>query len=266
MQVIILKDADEIGDYAARLILHELARGALKVLGVATGSSPLPVYAALERHWVPRLSEVSAFALDEYVGLPYSHPESYHAVIDREVTNRLRLDPGRVHVPDGASDDLEEACLAYERAIHAAGGIDLQILGIGASGHIGFNEPTSSFASRTRIKTLTPATREDNARFFPTLADVPLHCMTQGLGTILDSRKVVLVAQGKQKARAIAEAVEGPLTSMCPGSALQLHPDATVLVDEDAASELTLSDYYRFVFENRPAWQVPAPFGHGQLP
>lgn len=256
MQVIILKTSEAIGDYAADVILHGTTAGTLKVLGVATGSSPLPIYAALERRWTPELSKLSAFALDEYVGLPYEHPESYHAVIDREVTQRLRLDPARVHVPDGAADDLERACRSYETAILDAGGIDVQILGIGGSGHIGFNEPTSSLASRTRIKTLTPETRQDNARFFPTLDDVPLHCMTQGLGTILDARKVLLVAQGAQKAKAVAQAVEGPLSSMCPGSALQLHPDATILVDEAAASELTLTDYYRFVFENRPDWQV----------
>jgi glucosamine-6-phosphate deaminase len=255
MQVIILNSAEQIGDYAADVVLRGAARKTVKTLGVATGSSPLPVYAALERRWAPELSGLSAFALDEYVGLPYEHPESYHAVIDREVTQRLRLDPSRVHVPDGAANDVEQACLDYESAIRDAGGIDLQILGIGGSGHIGFNEPTSSLSSRTRIKTLTPQTRQDNARFFPTLADVPMHCITQGLGTILDARKVILVAQGKRKASAIARAVEGPLSSMCPGSVLQLHPDATILLDEDAASELTLADYYRFVYTNRPHWQ-----------
>lgn len=255
MQVIILKSAEEIGDYAADIILRDIARGSLNVLGVATGSSPLPVYAALERRWVPALSGLSAFALDEYVGLPYEHPESYHAVITREVTERLRLDPANVHVPDGNAADLEQAALDYEKQITAAGGVDLQILGIGGSGHIGFNEPTSSLASRTRIKTLTPATREDNARFFPSIDDVPMHCMTQGLGTILDARKVVLVAQGKQKANAIARSVEGPVSSMCPGSALQLHPDAILLLDEEAASELTLREYYDFVAANRRDWQ-----------
>jgi glucosamine-6-phosphate deaminase len=229
--------------------------GSISVLGVATGSSPLPVYRALESRWVPQLAELEVFALDEYVGLPPEHPESYHAVIDREVTRPLRLDPARVHVPEGNAADPEQACADYERKIEEAGGIDLQILGIGSTGHIGFNEPTSSLSSRTRIKTLTPETRRDNARFFPSLDDVPLHCLTQGLGTIMDAGRVLLVAQGAAKARAVAQAVEGPLSSMCPGSVLQLHPDATVVLDEAAASELTLTDYYRFVFENRPAWQ-----------
>lgn len=255
MQVIILKDEHEIGEYAADVILRGIAKRPDYVLGVATGSSPLPVYDALSRHGSSALTRIQAFALDEYVGLPYDHPESYHAVIDREVTQRLRLDPERVHVPDGFADDLPAACSAYEKSILDAGGIDLQILGIGGSGHIGFNEPTSSFRSRTRIKTLTPETRVDNARFFSSPDEVPLHCMTQGLGTILDARRVLLVASGEKKARAVAAAVEGPLTSMCPGSALQLHADATIVIDEAAASELTLTDYYRFVYDNRPAWQ-----------
>jgi glucosamine-6-phosphate deaminase len=255
MQVVILPGADEIGQYAADTILAGVTNGSISVLGVATGSSPLPVYRALESRWVPQLAELEVFALDEYVGLPPSHPESYHAVIDREVTRPLRLDPARVHVPEGNAADPEQACVDYERSIGEAGGIDLQILGIGSTGHIGFNEPTSSLSSRTRIKTLTPETRRDNARFFPSLDDVPLHCLTQGLGTIMDAGRVLLVAQGAAKARAVAQAVEGPLTSMCPGSVLQLHPDATIVLDEAAASELTLTDYYRFVFDNRPAWQ-----------
>jgi glucosamine-6-phosphate deaminase len=255
MQVVILANADEIGRHAADVILSGVAGGSISVLGVATGSSPLPVYRALESRWVPQLADLTVFALDEYVGLPSDHPESYHSVIDREVTRPLRLDPARVHVPEGDTDDPEQACLEYERMIEEAGGIDLQILGIGSTGHIGFNEPTSSLSSRTRIKTLTPETRRDNARFFPSLDDVPLHCLTQGLGTIMDARRVLLVAQGAGKARAVAQAVEGPLSSMCPGSVLQLHPDATILLDEEAASELTLTDYYRFAFENRPDWQ-----------
>src|SRR3712207_336421 len=199
MQVVILSSAEEIGDHAADVILSGVTGGSISVLGVATGSSPLPVYRALERRWVPQLAELTVFALDEYVGLPYDHPESYHAVIDREVTRPLRLDPARVHVPDGNAADPEQACLDYERTIAEAGGIDLQILGIGSTGHIGFNEPTSSLSSRTRIKTLTPETRRDNARFFPSLEDVPLHCLTQGLGTIMDARRVLLVAQGAGK-------------------------------------------------------------------
>jgi glucosamine-6-phosphate deaminase len=162
-----------------------------------------------------------------------------------------------VQIPDGRAGDIEAACTAYDDAILAAGGVDIQILGIGANGHIGFNEPTSSFGSRTRIKTLAPRTRADNARFFAAPGEVPTHCLTQGLGTILEARELVLVAQGEAKAAAVAAAVEGPLTSMCPGSALQLHPRASVVVDEAAGSRLRLADYYRHTYALKPPWQRP---------
>ncbi|OIQ68429.1 glucosamine-6-phosphate deaminase [mine drainage metagenome] len=255
MQVIIFDSTEEIGNYAADVILRGVDAGEINVLGVATGSSPLPVYQALAKKRTPKLSGITAFALDEYVGLPYEHDQSYHAVIEREVTEPLGLAPSKVYVPDGAAEDVAKACVDYEREIKAAGGIDLQILGIGTDGHIAFNEPTSSLASRTRIKTLTPATRADNARFFGSVDDVPKHCITQGLGTIMEAESILLIAQGKAKAHAIAETVEGPLSSMCPASILQMHPHVTLLLDEDAASELKLTDYYRFVFENRPSWQ-----------
>ena len=159
-------------------------------------------------------------------------------------------------MPDGRADDIEAACAEYEAAIRDAGGIDLQILGIGANGHVGFNEPTSSFASRTRIKTLAPQTRADNARFFDDPDEVPTHCLTQGLGTIMAARELLLVAQGESKAAAIAGAVEGPVSSMCPGSILQFHQHATVIIDDAAAGELTLTDYYRHTYANKPAWQL----------
>lgn len=255
MQVIIAKDADEVGEIAAGIIATRIERGELEVLGVATGSSPLPVYRALARRQPTGLGDLAAFALDEYVGLPYEHPESYHSVVEQEVTRPLGLRPDRVHVPDGMADDLDDACRRYEAAIADAGGVDLQILGVGANGHIGFNEPTSSFASRTRVKTLAQATRDDNARFFDRIDDVPIHCITQGLGTIMSARSVLLVAHGEAKAAPVAAVVEGPVTSMCPGSILQMHADATIVVDEAAASSLTLTDYYRFVYDNRPASQ-----------
>lgn len=258
MQIIIAGSPPEIARLAAAKISQQIRRRPTTVLGLATGSSPLDLYAELARQVREgRLdcSAVRAFALDEYVGLPPDHPESYHAVIRREVTEPLGLDPTKVHVPNGSAADIQGACDGYERQIAETGPVDLQILGIGANGHVGFNEPTSSFASRTRIKTLAPKTRADNARFFDTLDEVPTHCLTQGLGTILDARQLLLVAQGTTKANAVAAIVEGPLTSMCPGSALQLHPDATVIVDEPAASQLTLSDYYRYTYDHLPAWQ-----------
>ncbi len=259
MRIVILETAADIGGYASDRILKRLAAGTLRTLGVATGSSPLSLYKELERRWTPALGALNAFALDEYVGLPPGHPESYASVIRREVTDRLKLDPAKVHVPQGNAPDLEAACAEFEAAIAAAGGIDLQILGIGRNGHIGFNEPTSSLASRTRVKTLMSATRVDNSRFFTDEHQVPRHCVTQGLGTILEAREVLLVAQGTAKAEAIARAVEGPVSSMCPASVLQLHPRATLVIDEEAAQQLTLRDYYRYVQENPVEGVTGAP-------
>ncbi len=258
MQVVIAGSSAEVGRIAAAKIGEVIRRRPDAVLGLATGSSPLAIYAELRRQVAEEgldCSAVQAFALDEYVGLPPAHPESYRAVIRRDVVEPLGLVPSRVHVPDGTADDVVGACAAYERQIKETGPVDIQILGIGANGHIGFNEPTSSFASRTRIKTLAPQTRADNARFFESPEAVPTHCLTQGLATILDARRLVLVAQGERKAGAVAAMVEGPLSSMCPASALQLHADATVVVDEAAACRLTLADYYRYTYDNLPDWQ-----------
>jgi glucosamine-6-phosphate deaminase len=260
VEVIVLPGPDDVARVAADVVAGVVRRRPGAVLGLATGSSPVGVYAELARRVAAGevdLSGVRGFALDEYVGLPAGHPESYAAVIERDVTGPLGLDPARVHVPDGRAADLEAAAEDYEQAIAAAGGVDVQLLGIGANGHIGFNEPTSSFGSRTRLKTLAPRTRADNARFFDSLNEVPMHCLTQGLGTILGARRLLLVAQGSAKAEAVAAAVEGPLTSMCPASALQLHPRATVVVDEAAAARLTLLDHYRQVYAHKPAWQRP---------
>lgn len=259
MRVIIADSMAEVGviaaDMIAKVVRARQATGADAVLGVATGSSPMSTYEALAE--LARAGEIDnrkliGFALDEYVGLDPSHPESYHAVIHRTFTTPLGLDPSRVHVPDGLAADLVEACARFEQAIADAGGIDVQLLGIGANGHIGFNEPTSSLTSRTRFKTLSPQTRADNARFFDSLDEVPVHCLTQGIGTVLDSRKVVLVAHGATKAAAVAAMIEGPLTSMCPASALQQHPDATVIIDHEAASDLQLIDYYHYINEHQP--------------
>ncbi|MDR1711305.1 MAG: glucosamine-6-phosphate deaminase [Propionibacteriaceae bacterium] len=262
MDVIICRDDDEVGAYAAAKVA-KVAEAAQKVgknvvIGVATGSSPLATYtalAALIQAGKLDLSQASAFALDEYVGLPAGHPQSYREVIRRTVAEPLGLRPERVHVPDGFAQDLERAARDYETAIRDAGGVDVQILGVGSNGHIGFNEPTSSLSSRTRIKTLTAQTRNDNARFFDSSELVPQHCLTQGLGTIMDARHCVLVASGEGKADAIKAVVEGPVTAMVPGSVLQLHPKATVIVDQRAASKLELIDYYQHMYQNLPDWQ-----------
>lgn len=260
MEVIVCPDEAAVAEVAAAKMARVIRdRGPHAVLGVATGSSPLGVYRALARRAASGsldLARARAFALDEYVGLPHGHPQSYAEVIRVTVTEPLGLDPSHVHVPDGFAEDIEAACAAFEQLIRDVGGVDVQLLGIGTNGHIGFNEPTSSLASRTRIKTLTARTRTDNKRFFGSLDEVPRHCVTQGLGTIMDARNVVVVAQGSGKARAVAGLVEGPVTAMCPGSVLQLHPRATVVIDEAAAAELQLREYYRETYAHKPQWQA----------
>ncbi len=257
MEIVILGGSRQIGKLAADAIEQLIHRKPDAVLGLATGSSPLPVYDELAARHERGLdfSMASAFALDEYVGLPAGHPESYREVVRREFTNRVNIAPENVHGPDGTAADIPAACEAYEQAIIGAGGVDLQLLGVGTDGHIGFNEPGSSFASRTRIKSLIEQTRRDNARFFNKLAEVPHHVITQGLATIMAARHVVLVARGAQKAQAVRDFVEGPVAAICPASVLQFHPHATVLLDEAAASALNLADFYRHTYDNKPAWQ-----------
>ncbi|MFT4147226.1 MAG: glucosamine-6-phosphate deaminase [Micrococcaceae bacterium] len=258
MEVIIVKDSQETGIKAADAIEELLNKKPEAVLGIATGSSPLPIYDELaKRVKAGKVSfkDAKAFSLDEYVGLPKGHPEGYNEVIRKEFTERLDIDPKNVHGPDGEAKDIPAACEEYEDAIKAAGGIDLQILGIGSDGHIGFNEPGSSLASRTRLKSLTEQTREDNARFFNSIDEVPYHVITQGLGTIMEAKHIVMVVSGENKAEAIHRFVEGPVSANCPASILQMHPHVTVLVDEDAASKLELGDYYRHTYSHKPQWQ-----------
>lgn len=259
MEVIIVADAAAGAEIVGGAIARLVAGKPDTVLGLATGSTPLPVYDDLVRRCAAgevSFARARGFALDEYVGLPEAHPESYRAVLDREIVGRVDFPAGAVLTPDGWAPDPAAACAAYDQAIADAGGIDLQILGVGTDGHIGFNEPTSSLASPTRIKTLTQQTREDNARFFDNdLSQVPHHVLTQGIGTIRAARHLVLLAWGSNKAEAVAATVEGPVTSMIPSSALQLHPHATVVVDEPAARQLRLADYYRHVYDNKPDWQ-----------
>jgi len=245
-EVVIVRDPAEAGELIARLVSAKPDA----VLGLATGSTPLPVWKAVSARPLD-LGRVRGFALDEYIGLPPGHPQSYRSVITREVVEPLGLDPELVHVPGDDGGPTEGAGARYEAQIAAAGGVDLQVLGIGRTGHIGFNEPGSSLASRTRVKTLTEETRADNARFFDAPDQVPRHCLTQGLGTILEARHLVLLAFGAAKAEAIAGAVEGPVSAALPGSAIQLHPQVTVIVDEEAAAGLRYADYYRFAWDNR---------------
>lgn len=259
MEVVILRDAEEIGEVGADVFEKLLARKPDAVLGLATGSSPLSIYDALAaRCEAGRVSfkQARGFTLDEYVGLPADHPETYRNVINTTFVSRVDFAPGAVQGPDGLATDIPASCAAYDQAIRDSGGVDLQILGIGTDGHIGFNEPGSSLASRTRIKTLTKQTRVDNARFFDGDLDaVPTHCLTQGLGTIMDARHVLLVATGRAKAEAVHHMAEGAVTAMWPGSILQHHPHVTVLVDDAAAQRLQLADYYRETYRSKPDWQ-----------
>ena len=259
MEVIIPQDAKEIGGIAADAIGALLGRKPTAVLGLATGSSPLAIYDELASRCDAGLisfQHVRGFTLDEYVGLPADHPQRYRTVIDKVFVSRVDFAPGAVQGPDGLATDIPAACEEYENAIRRAGGIDLQILGIGTDGHIGFNEPGSSLASRTRIKTLTGQTRLDNARFFDGNVDlVPTHCVTQGLATIMDARHVILVAAGRHKAEAVHHLVEGPVSAMWPATILQHHPHVTVLLDDAAAHRLQLAGYYRETYRSKPDWQ-----------
>ena len=259
MEVVIAPDPEEAAGHVAAIVAGAVRRLSQPVLGLATGSSPLAAYRLLiEAHRRGELSTAHATAvlLDEYVGLPPDHPATYRAFIRRELIDQIDLPPDRLFAPDVDADDLGAACERYDLLLGELGGVDVQVLGVGTDGHIAFNEPGSSLASRTRVKTLTQATREDNARFFgDRVDDVPRHVVTQGLGTILEARHLVLVATGAAKAEPIAAAVEGPLTAMCPASLLQWHPKATVVVDEEAAGRLRLADYYRETFTAKPDWQ-----------
>ena len=258
MEVVIV-DTPEQAAVVATEAITRLFRNPRAVLGAATGSSPLGVYDELGRRVAAgdlSLAEARVFMLDEYVGLPAEHPQRYRTVLQRDLVDKVDVDPAHVHGPDGLAPDVPAACLAYERAIADAGGVDLQILGLGTDGHLAFNEPGSSLASRTRIKTLTAQTRSDNARFFDDDPDqVPRHCLTQGLGTIMECRHAVVLAAGRGKAQAVHQVVEGPVTALWPGSVLQLHPHVTVIVDRPAASRLQLAQYYEETWSNKPPWQ-----------
>ena len=256
---VVIAPAERLAVLAADAVEAVVRSGPGAVLGLATGSSPLKVYDELVRRHVHdglSFAGVRAFMLDEYVGLPVDHPQRYRNVIETEIASRVDFAPGAVQGPDGNAQDLVAACAAYEESIAGAGGVDLQILGIGTDGHIAFNEPGSSLASRTRIKTLTAQTREDNARFFgDDVERVPRHCLTQGLATIMSARHLVLLATGKGKAEAVHQLVEGPVSAMWPATIMQMHPHATVLVDDAAASRLQLGDYYRQTYASKPDWQ-----------
>lgn len=260
MEVVIRADEAEVGHLGGEVIAQVLRGKPDAVIGVATGSSPISVYddlGARVRAGEISLARATAFALDEYVGLPKDHPEAYRNVLARDFGAKVDIDPAKIFAPDGTAADIPAACADYERRMAQAGGVDVQILGIGTDGHVGFNEPGSSLASRTRIKTLTRQTRRDNARFFGgDESAVPTHCLTQGIGTIMAARHLLLIATGANKAEAIHHLVEGAVTAKWPGSILQLHPHVTVVLDEAAAGRLQLAPYFRETYDSKPEWQA----------
>lgn len=263
MEVIITQNPEEGALKAASILEHVVRSKPAAVLGLATGSTPLGLYRELiRRHKEEGLdfSAVTTFNLDEYVGLDAAHPASYHRFMQENLFSGLNVAPERVHIPDGMAADVSAFCRGYEKKIKAAGGIDFQILGIGNDGHIGFNEPSSSLASRTRLKTLTQVTVEANKRFFNSIDEVPRHVITMGVGTIMEARICLLLAFGAGKADAVQAMVEGPLTANCPASVLQMHPRVIVIADEAAAGKLARADYYRYVYATKPAWQKDKTF------
>lgn len=256
---VLIRDNAEVGCVlGARIIARVVREKPAAVLGLATGRTPLRLYQELIRlHRDEGLdfSRVTTFNLDEYVGLPATHPQSYRHFMQENLFRHLNLDPARTHVPDGTAADLTTECRAYEQRIVDAGGIDLQLLGLGRNGHIGFNEPTGSLRSRTWVKILSEQTLRDNSAVFGSVEAMPRHALTMGIGTILDARQILLLAFGPTKVPAVAQMIEGPLTAMCPGSALQLHPRAMVILEEESATGLRYTAHYRWIDRHKLVWQ-----------
>ncbi len=259
MEVIIRSDAEQAAELASRLIAARLRAKPDLVLGLATGRTMERVYDRLvgtRQSEGLDFSRCRTFNLDEYIGVPAEDEHSYRFYMNHHLFSRVNIDLANTHVPDGMAADLRAEAAHYEHLIREAGGIDVQLLGIGEAGHIGFNEPLSALMSRTRDKALTPLTRRQNAAMFGGDPDnVPKRALTMGVGTILDARELLLLATGGTKSSILAKAVEGPITAMISASAIQLHANCKVIIDEDAARELKEKEYYDWVFQNEPEWQ-----------
>ncbi len=257
MEVIIRKDKESATKLVAKVIREAVDQDPSMVLGLATGRTMEALYDEMVELYEAKkldLSRCSSFNLDEYVGLPKGDPNSYRAYMNKWLFDRTNFTMTKTHVPHGYAADLDEECSSYEAKIRGAGGIDFQLLGIGSSGHIGFNEPMSSLRSLTRVKALTPATIEQNSPLFENPEDMPRRSITMGVDTILQSKRAILLATGESKADIIAKAVEGPLSSVVTASALQMHKHCTIVVDEAAAAKLEHRDYYDWIFNNEPEW------------
>jgi glucosamine-6-phosphate deaminase len=259
MEIIIQPTAEAAASLVVALIEQAVTLKPDATLGLATGRTMEVVYDKLaEKHANEGLdfSGCSTFNLDEYIGLAPEDVNSYRYYMNERLFKHINIKLENTFLPNGVADDILAECAVYEQRIAELGGIDFQLLGIGSTGHIGFNEPLSALRSRTRAKALTPETRVQNAPMFGNaIEDVPKRAVTMGVGTILDSDRCVLLATGKAKASIVAQAMEGPVTSMISASALQLHPHCTIVVDEDAASDLVNTEYYRWIFANEPEWQ-----------
>lgn len=257
MEVIIQPTAQAAALLVARIVAKDLRANPHLVLGLATGRTMETVYSILvqmHRNEGLDFSLCSTFNLDEYVGLGGDDPHSYRHYMNHHFFHHVNIDLRNTHLPNGRAADLDAECQNYENSITRFGGIDLQLLGIGQAGHIGFNEPLSALRSRTRVKALTPVTIAQNAPLFGGEAHVPRRAMTMGVGTVLEARRCLLLATGEHKAEIIAKAVEGPITALISASALQWHPRCVVVVDEGAASRLQGAEYYRWIFANEPEW------------
>jgi len=258
MEVLIQPHADAGCVLGARIIARRVREKPDAVLGLATGRTPLQLYQELIRlHRAEGLdfSRVTTFNLDEYVGLPATHDQSYRWFMRENLFRHLNIDLKRTHVPDGTASDLQAECRDYEQRIADAGGIDLQLLGLGRNGHIGFNEPTGSLRSRTWIKILSEQTLKDNSPVFGDFEKMPRHAITMGIGTIMEARRVLLLAFGPAKCRAVTAMVEGPLAAICPASSLQQHPRATIILDESSSAGLQYADHYRWIDRHKLDWQ-----------
>jgi glucosamine-6-phosphate deaminase len=258
MEVIIQPTPEAAASLTARIIARELRANPNLVLGLATGQTMERVYRCLARlHETEKLdfSLCRTFNLDEYVGLFPADPNSYRYYMNHHLFRHVNIDLRNTYLPNGLATDLDAECRRYEATMQRFGGIDVQLLGIGKSGHIGFNEPLSALRSRTRVKALTPVTLKQNSAPFGGEDKMPRRAITMGVGTILESRRCVLLATGNSKAKVVSQAVEGPITSMISATALQLHARCTVVVDEEAAANLAEKDYYRWIFENEPEWE-----------
>ncbi|MED1953547.1 glucosamine-6-phosphate deaminase [Brevibacillus centrosporus] len=242
MKLVIVKDYNDMSKQAAKLIAEEVTRNPKTVLGLATGGTPVGMYrelVSLHQQDSVDFSQAQSFNLDEYVGLPSLHPQSYRTYMNENLFAHINLPAEKTHVPQGDAEDLEAECKRYEQAIAQAGGIDIQVLGIGNNGHIGFNEPGSTKDTTTRVVALTQSTIEANARYFDSIQEVPTQAVSMGIQTILGAKKIILLASGEAKAQAVSQMLEGEMTADVPASLLQLHPDVTVIVDEEAASVLS---------------------------